>query len=81
VLNHRRRLLSYLRRANFPRYAFMLRELGLKDVYAQQARLDKYRVGTRLGAAAEPLKWFASNLTKERDDKHKKKRKQGRRGA
>lgn len=35
-LNHRRKLLSYLRRDNFPRYAFVLHKLGLKDTYAKQ---------------------------------------------
>ena len=35
-LNQRRKLLSYLRRDNFPRYAFVLHKLGLKDTYAKQ---------------------------------------------
>lgn len=38
VLNRRRKLLSYLRRSNFPRYAFVIHSLGLKDVYAKQVR-------------------------------------------
>lgn len=37
-LNQRRKLLSYLRRDNFPRYAFVLHKLGLKDTYAKQVR-------------------------------------------
>eukprot|EP00878_Enallax_costatus_P038549 GHUV01043865.1.p2 GENE.GHUV01043865.1~~GHUV01043865.1.p2 ORF type:complete len:134 (-),score=19.38 GHUV01043865.1:223-624(-) len=36
MLNQRRKLLGYLRRSNFPRYAFVLHKLGLKDTYAKQ---------------------------------------------
>jgi ribosomal protein S15P/S13E len=36
MLNQRRKLLAYLRRDNFPRYAFVLHKLGLKDTYAKQ---------------------------------------------
>lgn len=36
LLNQRRKLLSYLRRDNFPRYAFVIYKLGLKDTYAKQ---------------------------------------------
>jgi hypothetical protein len=35
-LNQRRKLLSYLRRDNFNRYAFVIHKLGLKDTYAKQ---------------------------------------------
>lgn len=38
LLNQRRKLLSYLRRDNFPRYAFVIHKLGLKDTYAKQVR-------------------------------------------
>lgn len=38
MLNQRRKLLAYLRRDNFPRYAFVLHKLGLKDTYAKQVR-------------------------------------------
>eukprot|EP00878_Enallax_costatus_P040859 GHUV01047258.1.p2 GENE.GHUV01047258.1~~GHUV01047258.1.p2 ORF type:complete len:105 (+),score=24.40 GHUV01047258.1:164-478(+) len=60
MLNQRRKLLGYLRRSNFPRYAFVLHKLGLKDTYAKQERYDKYRVGTRLGTPAEPLKRYGN---------------------
>lgn len=36
MLNQRRKLLSYLRRDNFSRYAFVIHKLGLKDTYAKQ---------------------------------------------
>eukprot|EP00775_Hariotina_reticulata_P000512 gene512-784_t len=61
MLNQRRKLLSYLRRSNFERYAFMLHSMGLKDTYAKQARYDKYRVGTRLGTPAELLKRYGNH--------------------
>jgi hypothetical protein len=35
-LNQRRKLLSYLRQDNFPRYAYVIHKLGLKDTYARQ---------------------------------------------
>lgn len=126
-------MLTYLRRDNFPRYAFVIHKLGLKDTYAKQVgravragglvvctvdlvvlvaffsmpetwvclqthhsaikwggdldaqhlmrtnfavyacvsavvggadaqeRYDKYRVGTRLGTPAEPLKRYGSH--------------------
>jgi hypothetical protein len=40
MLNQRRKLLAYLRRDNFPRYAFVLHKLGLKDTYAKQVGKD-----------------------------------------
>ncbi|KAF8072760.1 rpsO [Scenedesmus sp. PABB004] len=60
MLNQRRKLLAFLRRSNFARYAFVLHRLGLKDTYAKQERYDKYRVGTRLGAPAEALKRYGN---------------------
>lgn len=38
MLNQRRKLLAYLRRSDFNRYAFVLQKLGLKDTYAKQVR-------------------------------------------
>lgn len=38
-LNQRRKMLAYLRRDNFPRYAFVIHKLGLKDTYAKQVGL------------------------------------------
>ena len=39
MLAQRRKLLQYLRRADFDAYARMLSSLGLKDTYAKQARM------------------------------------------
>lgn len=40
LLNQRRALLSYLRRADFPAFCFVIHRLGLRDNnYAKQARL------------------------------------------
>ena len=39
MLAQRRKLLQYLRRADFDAYACMLSSLGLKDTYAKQARM------------------------------------------
>jgi len=58
LLNQRRALLSYLRRDNFERYCFALHKLGLKDNYAKQSRYDNFKVGTRLGAPAEPRRRY-----------------------
>ncbi|WIA28843.1 hypothetical protein OEZ86_011369 [Tetradesmus obliquus] len=72
MLNQRRKLLAYLRRDNFPRYAFVLHKLGLKDTYAKQARYDKYRVGSRLGAPAEALKRYGNQPVKQLSAQQKK---------
>ncbi|KAI8465376.1 MAG: hypothetical protein J3K34DRAFT_437277 [Monoraphidium minutum] len=59
MLNQRRALLSYLRRSDFEAFCFVLHRLGLRDnSYARQARFDKYRVGSRLGSPAEPIKRY-----------------------
>ena len=41
MLAQRRKLLQYLRRADFDAYARMLSRLGLKDTYAKQARFSR----------------------------------------
>lgn len=71
MLNQRRKLLGYLRRSNFERYAFVIHKLGLKDTYAKQMRYDKYRVGTRLGTPAEPLWRYGTRPTPKRNPKRK----------
>lgn len=47
MLSQRRKLLEYLRRTDFDTYAKMLSRLGLKDTYAKQDRLTKYKTGGR----------------------------------
>jgi hypothetical protein len=59
MLNHRRALLAYLRRTDFAAFAATIHRLGLRDnVYARQARYDRFRVGSRLGVPAEPIKAY-----------------------
>lgn len=72
MLNQRRKLLAYLRRDNFPRYAFVLHKLGLKDTYAKQERYDKYRVGSRLGTPAEALKRYGNQPQKQMSAQQRK---------
>jgi small subunit ribosomal protein S15 len=56
LLNRRRRLLAYLREADFERFCGVLAALGLeRDTYARQVRADSYRTGSALGAPAERL--------------------------
>lgn len=59
MLHKRRRVLSYLRRRDFESFAAVVSRLGLRDAaFARQARADKYRVGSRLGAPAESVKRY-----------------------
>ncbi len=41
MLNQRRKLLQYLRRSNFDKYAVLISRLGLKDSYGPQDRLTQ----------------------------------------
>jgi hypothetical protein len=54
MLNQRRKLLAYLRRDNFPRYAFVLHKLGLKDTYAKQVGKQGTAACSAPAAAAVP---------------------------
>lgn len=59
MLHRRRRVLAHLRRDDFDAFAATIARLGLRDTsYARQARLDRYRVGARLGAPAERVKRY-----------------------
>eukprot|EP00877_Chromochloris_zofingiensis_P008458 jgi/Chrzof1/3866/Cz13g11200.t1 len=59
LLSQRRALLKYLRRKDFDKFCFVAYKLGLRDIgYAKQARFDKYRVGSKLGSKAEPIKRY-----------------------
>ncbi|KIY98254.1 hypothetical protein MNEG_9709 [Monoraphidium neglectum] len=61
MLNQRRALLVYLRRTDFESFCYVIHKLGLKDNnYARQVRYDKYRVGSRLGSQADPIKRYGS---------------------
>lgn len=54
-LNQRRKLLSYLRRDKFDRYAFVIHKLGLKDTYAKQVSWCTHAVGLSCKALANLL--------------------------
>jgi hypothetical protein len=41
MLNQRRKLLQYLRRSKFDKYAVLISRLGLKDSYGPQDRLSQ----------------------------------------
>ncbi|MEW5298607.1 MAG: hypothetical protein WDW36_001709 [Sanguina aurantia] len=47
MFHRRRRMLMYMRRMKFEDYCYTIRKLGLKDVYAQTGKEDRYRTGTR----------------------------------
>lgn len=51
MLNQRRKLLQYLRRSKFDKYAVLISRLGLKDSYGPQDRLSsRYKPAPTGGA-------------------------------
>ena len=53
MLNQRRKLLQYLRRSKFDKYAVLISRLGLKEAYAQQDRFSsRYKAAAPSAAAA-----------------------------
>lgn len=47
MVNKRRRLLTWLRRADFESYAYTINKLGLQDIYSHTGAADRYREGLR----------------------------------
>ena len=41
-MNRRRRMLSWLRRYDFPAYCYVIHKLGLKDIYMDAVRCYSY---------------------------------------
>ncbi|KAG2454405.1 hypothetical protein HYH02_001427 [Chlamydomonas schloesseri] len=47
MVNQRRRMLTWLRRADFESYAYVIAKLGLQDIYTPVGIADRYREGLR----------------------------------
>eukprot|EP00198_Chlamydomonas_reinhardtii_P012171 XP_001701508.1 mitochondrial ribosomal protein S15 [Chlamydomonas reinhardtii] len=53
MMNQRRRMLTWLRRADFESYAYVISKLGLQDIYTSVGISDRYREGLR---PSDPVK-------------------------
>lgn len=55
MVNKRRRLLTWLRRADFESYAYTINKLGLQDIYSHTVRRERKGHGLSEGSRAG---WF-----------------------